>query len=311
MTNIVTLTLNPALDLSTSIDRLIPGHKLRCGELRRDPGGGGVNVARVISRLGGDVTAVFPAGGPSGAMLQHLLRHEKVASHVVLTRQDTRENLHVFEKETKQQYRFVMPGPSLSESAWRRCRDAVIRGSPPRYIVCSGSLPPGAPENAYARLAKHGKRTGAQLVVDSSGPALRAALDEGVYFVKQSLRELRQLTGQKLNTEASWIEVCQKLVAADAARIIALTLGDRGALLVTREITLRAEAPPIHEATTIGAGDSFLAALVWSLAKSLSITEALRMAVAAGSSALLGPGTGLCLRKDIERLMAQVRIEER
>lgn len=192
MTDIVTLTLNPALDLSTSVSRLIPGHKLRCEDPRRDPGGGGVNVARVISRFGGDVTAVYPAGGPSGAMLWRLLRHERVACRVVLTRQDTRENFHVFEEETKQQYRFELPGAPLSQSAWRRCRSAVIAGSrPPKYIVCSGSLPPGAPEDAYARLARHGKRAGAQLVVDSSGPALCAALKEGVYLVKPSLRELR------------------------------------------------------------------------------------------------------------------------
>ena len=128
MTDIVTLTLNPALDLSTSVERLIPGHKLRCGDPRRDPGGGGVNVARVITRLGGAVTAIYPAGGPSGAMLQRLLRHEGVTSHVVLTRQDTRENFHVFEEATKQQYRFTLPGPLLSRSAWRRCHSAVLSG---------------------------------------------------------------------------------------------------------------------------------------------------------------------------------------
>jgi 6-phosphofructokinase 2 len=312
MTDIVTLTLNPALDLSTSVNRLIPGHKLRCEGLRRDPGGGGVNVARVISRLGGDVTAVFPAGGPSGAMLQQLLRHERVASRVILTRQDTRENLHVFEAETKQQYRFVLPGPSLSQSAWRRCRSAVVAGSrAAKYVVCSGSLPPGAPENVYARLARDAKQAGARFVVDSSGPALRAALDEGVYLAKPSLSELRQLTGRKLDTEASWIEVCHQLVASDAASVIALTLGERGALLVTRETTLRAKALPIDAATTIGAGDSFLAALIQSLTQALPIAEALRMAVAAGAGALLGSGTGLCVRKDVERLMLQVRIEER
>jgi 6-phosphofructokinase 2 len=312
MTDIVTLTLNPALDLSTSVSKLIPNHKLRCEEPRRDPGGGGVNVARVLSRLGGDVTAVYPAGGPSGAILQRLLRDEGVTSHVVLTRRATRENFNVFEEETKQQYRFILPGPSLSQSAWQRCRSAVISAShTSRYIVCSGSLPQGAPEDAYARLARHGKRVGAQLVIDSSGPALRAALREGVYLAKPSLSELRQLTGRKLNAEASWIAVCRQLVAAGAARIIALTLGYRGALLVTSETTLRAEAVQIPVMTAIGAGDSFLAALVWSLMQERPIADALSRAVAAGASALLGSGTGLCLQKDIDRLTPQVRIEER
>jgi len=311
MTDVVTLTLNPALDLSTSVNRMIPDYKLRCKEPRRDPGGGGVNVARVISRLGGDVTAVYPAGGPAGAMLRRLLQNEGVASHAVLTRQDTRENFHVFEEETKLQYRFTLPGPALSRSAWRRCHSAIIRElHTSKYIVCSGSLPRGAPEDAYARLARQGKQVGAQLVIDGSGPSLRAALKEGVYLAKPSLSELRQLTGQKLDTEVSWIKVCRQLVAANAAHIIALTLGSRGALLVTREITLRAAAVQIPVVTTIGAGDSFLAALVWSLMQRRPIAEALRIAVAAGAGALLEPGTRLCMRKDIERLTPQVRIKE-
>jgi 6-phosphofructokinase 2 len=312
MTDIVTLTLNPSLDLSTSVSRLKPDHKLRCEEPRRDPGGGGVNVARVISRLGGDVTAVYPAGGPSGAMLERLLRAEGVASHVVLTHRPTRENFHVFEEETKQQYRFILPGPLLSQSAWQRCRSAAISGSrTSKFLVCSGSLPPGAPEDAYARLARLAKRTGTQLIIDSSGPPLRAALREGVYLVKPSLSELSQLIGRKLETEASWIEVCRELIAIGAAHIIALTLGYRGALLVTRETALRAEAIQILVKTTIGAGDSFLATLVWSLMNERPIADALSLAVAAGASALLGPGTRLCLQEDIERLAPQVRIEVR
>lgn len=311
MNDIVTLTLNPALDLSTSVERLIPGHKLRCGEPRRDPGGGGINVARVITRLGGAVTAVYPAGGPSGAMLQRLLRHEGVTSHAVFTRRDTRENVHVFEEATKQQYRFTLPGPWLSRSAWQRCRSAVLSGARrPKFIVCSGSLPRGAPADAYARLAHHGKQMGAQLVIDGSGPALHAALKEGVYLVKPSLSELRQLTGRKLDTEESWTEACREFVAAGAADMIALTLGERGALLVTHAQSLRAKAVEIPVMTTIGAGDSFLAALVWSLMQERSLSDALRLAVAAGAGALLGSGTGLCQRKDIERLAPQVHIEE-
>jgi 6-phosphofructokinase 2 len=311
MTEIVTLTLNPALDISTSVIRLIPDHKLRCEEPRYDPGGGGVNVARVIRRLGGDVTAVFPAGGSSGATLERLLREEGVTSHVVLTRSATRENFHVFEEETKQQYRFILPGPPISRSTWQRCRSAVILESgSSKFIICSGSVPRGAPDDSYARLARHGKRTGAQVIVDSSGPALRSALRQGVYLVKPSLSELCQLTGRKLETEASRIEVCRDLVAAGAARIIALTLGNHGALLVTHETTLRAKAVRIALKTTIGAGDSFLAALVWSLTQGRPIADALRMAVAAGASALLGPGTGLCIQEDIDRLTPLVHLEE-
>jgi len=309
MTDIVTLTLNPALDLSTSVNRLIPNHKLRCAPIRRDPGGGGVNVARVIQRFGGDVSAVYPAGGPSGALLRQLLRDEKVPSRVILTRQDTRENFHVFETDTKQQYRFDLPGPPLSRSAWRHCRAAVASESPgARYVICSGALPPAAPENAYAQLARDAKQAGARFVVDTSGPALRAALKAGVYLAKPSLNELRELTGLKLETEASCVDACRQLVASGAAAVVALTLGERGALLTTSQIALRAEPPQIAAVSTIGAGDSFLAALVWSLGLDLPLAEALKAASAAGAAALLAPGTELCLREDIERLSKQIRV---
>lgn len=311
MTDIVTVTLNPAMDVSTSVRLLIPNHKLRCAPARRDAGGGGINVARVIRRFGGEVTAVYPAGGRAGALLRQLLREEKVASRVILTREETRENFHVFEEETKQQYKFELPGPHLSQSAWRRCRSAVRAESQgARYLICSGSLPPGAPEDVYAQLAKRAKRARVRFVVDSSGPALRAALKEGVYLAKPSLRELCELTGRALEDEASWAEACRKLIAAEAAAVVALTLGERGALIVTRDATLRADAPQIAAVSSIGAGDSFLAALVWSLGQNLSLAEALKLAVAAGAAALLAPGTELCLQKDIERLKLAVRVAQ-
>src|SRR5438094_5544412 len=149
--SIITFTINPALHISTSVAGVRPAHKLRCVAPRRDPGGGGINVARVVTRFGADVLAVFTAGGPIGEHLKELVAREGIRSLTIPLRADTREDLAVVETETGQQYRFVLPGPALAETEWRACLDAFA--SPdlkPRFLVASGSLPPGVPGDFYA-----------------------------------------------------------------------------------------------------------------------------------------------------------------
>jgi 6-phosphofructokinase 2 len=175
-------------------------------------------------------------------------------------------------------------------------------------VVASGSLPPGVPEDLYARVAGVADRLGASFVLDTSGSALRVALGRGVYLFKPNLRELCELTGALLEGEADMLATCRELVHGGRAEIVALSLGHRGAILVTRELALRAEALPVKVVSTVGAGDSFLGGLVWKLAAGGALDDAFRVAVAAGAAALLRPGTELCTREDVERLLPQVKI---
>ncbi len=197
MTDIVTFTINPAVDISTSVDRVIPSHKLRCAVTRRDAGGGGINVARVVKRFGADVLSVYTTGGPIGDHLRCLVDQEGIRSLAIPIRGDTREDLAVVESETGEQYRFVLPGPALAESEWRTCLDALasIEGKP-RFLVASGSLPPGVPDDFYGRLVMAMRASGAKVIVDTSGVPLKRALDAGVYLIKPNLRELRELVGR-------------------------------------------------------------------------------------------------------------------
>jgi 6-phosphofructokinase 2 len=309
MPDIVTVTLNPAIDVTTSTPRIAPAHKLRCARERRDAGGGGVNVARVIRRLGGDVAAAYPAGGPIGALLERLVAAEGVASRVAPISGDTRESFTVFEEETKREYRFVLPGPELSESEWRSCLaefEAAQAGA--RFMVASGSLSPGAPDDFHARLAASARRRGVRFVLDASGEALRAALHEGVSLVKPNLRELEDLMGAAMPDQQSRVEACRRLIQEGRAETVALTLGAEGALLVTRTQVWAAEALQFEVVSSVGAGDSFLGAMLYALASERSLVEALRYGVAAGAAALLTPGTELCRRDDVERLAPDVRI---
>jgi 6-phosphofructokinase 2 len=303
MTAIATLTMNPAIDISTDVARVEPDHKLRCGAERQDPGGGGINCARVIARLGGDVTAVFPAGGVVGLVLQQLVAQEGVASVPVATRAETRLNFTVLERETGREFRFVLPGPELEDSE-RRALAAAASTAADRggFLIVSGSMPPGLPDAFLSELAQAARRRGIRLVLDTSGAALKAGLAAGAFLVKPNLRELGELTGAPLGDEASRLAACRELVASGRAEAVALTLGRDGALLVTRELALRARPLAVRAVSTVGAGDSFLGGMVWSIARGDSLADALRYGMAAGSAALLTPGTGLCRVEDAMRL---------
>jgi 6-phosphofructokinase 2 len=304
---ILTITLNPALDVWTSTARVEPTHKLRCAAAQMHPGGGGINVARVLQRLGADCLALFAAGGETGNVLRRMLAKEQVPGHWIPIAGETRESFTAHETTTGRDFRFVLPGPELAAGEWQACLDFVLSCTPvPRFIVASGSLPPGVPVDFYARLARIARSRGARFVLDASGPALAAALVEGVYLVKPSLGELRQLTGAPLETEAHWRAAVAGLVGEGHAQIVALSLGDQGALLVSKDGALRAPAVPVTVSSTVGAGDSFLAGLVHALDNGETLKDALRRAVAAGAAALLSEGTALGRAEDIETLLAGV-----
>ena len=304
---IVTLTLNPALDLSAATLRLEPLQKLRCTNVRRDPGGGGINVARVIARLGGKVTTIFPSGGISGKLLEQLLHTEALSQIAVRTELETREDVTVFEEQSGQQYRFVMPGAELSKTEQGAMLDALGRCEA-ELVVLSGSLPQATPATIYGQIAKASRARGQQLIVDSSGEALKAALAEGVFLIKPNARELAALSPRALTSEASFIEAARAIVAGGGAEFVALTLADRGARLVGRNQILRAAAPAVTPLSTVGAGDSFTGGFAWALSHKQELAQCLRYGVAAGTAALLGHGTELARADDVHRLARDIEV---
>ena len=309
MTDILTITLNPALDVATSCEKLLPSHKLRCTHAERFPGGGGINVARVVQRLGGDCLALYLAGGVVGDRLQKLVDAERVPSHRLTIADETRESFSVLENSSGREYRFVLPGPDLSDAEWQACVDFLAALEPaPRYVVLSGSLPPGLAVDSYAQLARLARTRGSRVVLDSSGAPLEAALAAGVFLIKPSLRELSDLTGAHPDDASQWRAAAESLIRDGRAERVALSLGERGAMLFSAEGAWRADALQVDVKSTTGAGDSFLAAMVWALAQDMDLPMAFRHGVAAGSAALLHAGTTLCRADDVARLVEQVRV---
>lgn len=309
MPAIATLTVNPALDVSTSTARVEPTHKLRCGPALLHPGGGGINVARVLARLAVDALALFPAGGVTGRQLQELLAAESVAHEALAIAGATRESFSAHEDATGLDYRFVLPGPLLAAAEWQACLDRACALRPDAgLLVASGSLPPGVPEDFYARLARRLAQAGVRLVLDASGPPLAEALQAGVHLVKPSLRELQELTGGALEGLAQRHAACRALVASGQASIVALSLGPEGALVVSREGAWHAPALPVRVQSTIGAGDSFVGGMVAALVRGADLAGALRLAMAASAAALLSGGTALCRPGDVDRLLPRVEV---
>ena len=311
MTDVVALSMNPSIDLSTKVDRVVPIRKLRCASPRRDPGGGGVNVARVIGRFGADVTAIYPTGGTTGQLLRRLVDQEGIQSLAIQIKGETREDFTVVEKKTGNGFRFVLPGPRLTKHEWRMCLDAVaaLKGRS-KFLVASGSLPPGVPEDFYGKVAQLAKEMDVKMVLDASGSALEMALKEGVYLVKPNLHELAELIRAPLEDQGAWIEAGRSLVRARHAEVVVLTLGDQGALMITRDEAWRAQALAVKAVSAVGAGDSFLGGLVWSLVSGHDLKDAFRYGNAAGSAAVLASGTELCHWEDTERLYRQVKVQK-
>lgn len=311
MDGILTVTLNPAIDKSSGVGRVAPEKKLRCRPPRYEPGGGGINVARAARRLGGDSTALYLAGGPTGDMLTALLEREEMLIRTIRIREFTRQNLTVYEDSSGQQYRFGMPGPEVAPAEWNECLEAVSGFDPrPGFIVASGSLPPGVPEDFYGRLAAVARDRGSKLVVDTSGAPLRHAVEAGVFMIKPNARELGQLAGRDLADESEEEELGRELVLSGRSEVVVVSRGAAGALMTSREGAFRLSAPSVKPRSKVGAGDSMVAGIVIGLGRGYPMVEAVRFGVAAGAAAVMTEGTELCRREDAERLYARM-VKER
>lgn len=297
--------MNPALDLSTSTEQVLPEHKLRCEDPRLHPGGGGINVARAVVRLGGRALAVFPAGGPNGGTVDLLLAQEQVPRSVVPIDGWTRESVTVREQSTGIHYRFVLPGPELPATAEDDCLAVLAALDPaPEFVVVSGSMPPGTRSDLTQRLAALCAGSGARLVADMSGEPL--ARLRGAHLIKASLRELSDLVARPLESAGARLEAARQVVAEGRAEVLVLSLGAGGALLVTGDMARRYPAPRVPVVSPVGAGDAMLAGVLVGLTEGRTLAAAVGYGVAAGSAALLHPGTTLCTREDTDRLALDV-----
>jgi 6-phosphofructokinase 2 len=305
---ILSIAMNPAIDKASSVDHVVAERKLYCKPPRFEPGGGGVNVSRAIRKLGGASLLLYPAGGLTGTRLEQLLDEEGLEQRPFPVAGMTRESLVILEESTGLQYRFGMPGPKLRKKEWEPLLQELSAMEPaPDYVVASGSLPPGVPVDFYAQVARVGKQRGAKTIVDVSGRALEAALEEGVFLIKPNVREFRELVGREVREQAQIEAAALELVESGRCEILVISLGAAGALAVSRDFSEHILPPTVPIVSKVGAGDSMVAGMVLSLARGRSSRESVLFGVATGTAAVMTPGTELCRREDAERLYAGIR----
>lgn len=304
MASIYTLTLSPSLDSATMTPQIYPEGKLRCSAPVFEPGGGGINVARAITHLGGKATAIFPAGGATGEHLVALLADEQVAVDTVDARDWTRQNLHVHVESSSEQYRFVMPGAKLSDDEFRQLEEKVLTIESGSLLVISGSLPPGVKTEKLTALVQAVLQRGIRCIVDSSGDALTAALEPGqLELVKPNQKELSALVNRELNQPDDVRTAAEELVRTGKAHRVVVSLGPQGALAVDKTGCVQVVPPPMKSQSTVGAGDSMVGAMVLKLAQGASLLEMARYGVAAGSAATINQGTRLCSLADTQKIV--------
>lgn len=306
------LTMNPAIDGACEAEAVFPTHKIRTHDERYDPGGGGINVARVLARLGralslAPVEVIYLAGGATGALLDELLDQHGLDRRRITIQDHTRQSLAVYERSSGKEFRFVPDGPLVTEGEWQAAFDHVA-GLDCGWLVASGSLPRGVPVDFYARIASALAGRDVRVVVDTSGPALAAALDQGgFYLVKPSQGEFEALVGRKLPNAQAVGEAAMEMVRSGKAAHVAVSMGHQGAVLAHAGgvIVRRALDVPVKSAT--GAGDSFVGGMVHGFLRGEDAAGAFRWGMAAGTAAVMSPGTDLCHPEAVAQMWEALR----
>ena len=306
MSKILTVTLNPALDISTTVDTVRPEDKLRCAPPVLEAGGGGINVARAIGAMGGRAHAFVAISGYHGQQFLDILRQEPLIPEVFHTHGETRQSLAVIDRGTGEQYRFVMPGPRWTPEQAHDALDAIGRVTPQHgYVVLSGSQPPGVPRHFPTQLAAIMADHSARLVLDTSGEPLRALLNVGSarqHVLRLDGAESEDLAGRKLKDIHAVADFAEELIGRNVAEVVVLALGADGSILVEDGNRWHAKTEPVQVRSKVGAGDSFVGVFTWALSQGAAWEEALVRGVAAASAAVMTDGTELCRPTDVEAL---------
>lgn len=305
---ILTVTLNPALDLSTAADEVRPDLKLRCDKPVVDPGGGGINVSRAIKIMGGSSTAMVALGGATGTRIAELLKADGLQLLRLTAPGETRQSLAVTDRATGSQYRFVLPGPEWHKAHVADSMSAIAEAARAGgWVVVSGSNPPGVVPGFEQMLTVRLKDGRAKLLVDTSGEALRALAGSStpVDVLRMDSHEAEELAGRALPLRSDSAAFAAALVMDGAAKSVIVARGADGSVIARADGAWHAEAAKVPVVSAVGAGDSFVAGFMLATARDWPVEDALALGAAAASAAVTTPATELCRAHDVEQLYEQ------
>jgi len=306
---IATVTLNPSLDRTVTVEELVIDEANRWTSLRRDPGGKGINVSRVIHELGGKTVAYGFIGGIDGETLKHLLQQQGVPFDFTPIKGEIRSNFIITDLGTCHQTRIDAPGPHIMRHELQKLVQKVKHLSPkPDFLVFAGSVPPAVPADIYRQLIEAAKNNGIKTVLDSDNKWLKEGIKAKPNVIKPNVHEAEELLDKHLRSERAIVKAL-KLLIDRGIEVAVISRGKEGLIAANGEKVIKAIPPQVDVRSTVGAGDSTIAGLVLKLNEGLGVDEACRWAVATGTAATLTPGTELCRREDVERLLSKVKIK--
>ena len=305
---VATVTLNPSLDEWVYLRTLRPGELHRSTGFARYPGGKGINVSRAIRELGGRTVALGFAGGEDGMILRHAMRRLGLPHQLVTIPGSTRNNYKIRTESPRALTEINTAGPRVPAAAQRELARRLFAVHPqPRAVALSGSLPPGVPQTIYERWIRAWQRQGVPVLLDASGEALRVGLRAKPWSIKPNRQEAEEVLGRRLTGRAALVRAVQDL-RRGGVEVVILSLGADGALMGCATGVWRATPPSVEVDSAVGAGDSLVGGFLIGWMATGSLTDAFRYGVASGAAAAMTPGTELCHRRDVLRLLRRVKI---
>jgi 6-phosphofructokinase 2 len=307
---IATVTLNPSLDEHITVSGLIVEEANRWQSIQRYAGGKGIDVSRAIHEMNGTTVAYGFIGGPNGRLVEIMLDEEGVPYDFTPISEETRSNFIITDSRTAQQTRIGAPGPRITEREMERFTNRLRRARPhPDLLAAGGSVPPGVPADIYYTIVNESRDVGVRTILDSAGHWLIEGLKARPYLIKPNVHEAEGLLSRDLPDEAGIIEGAMDLVAM-GVEVAVISCGEQGVVAATSELLVKAVPPPVDVVSAVGAGDCTIAGLALRLQHCEPLADACRLAVAMGTAAVTTPGTELCHREDVERLLPQVEVHE-
>ena len=308
---IATVTLNPSLDEWIQLPTLRLGALNRATGFVRYPGGKGINVSRVVRELGGATLAYAFAGGDDGAILRQGLRTMGIPCDFVAVRGTTRNNYKIRTTRPRAVTQINAAGPRITAASLRTMERRLLRRTPPpRCVSLSGSLPPGAPATIYQRWTLALRRRGVPVVLDASGAALQCGLAARPWLIKPNRHEAEELLRRRLRHRRDLVQAVRTLLVR-GPEVAILSLGHDGALLGCADPpgVWWAQPPAVRLDSAVGAGDSLVAGFLVGWTRRRGLVEAFRLGVACGTATAMTPGTELCHRADVQRILRRVTIQ--
>ncbi|QOR65175.1 1-phosphofructokinase [Cytobacillus suaedae] len=302
---IYTCTLNPSIDFIVHINDFKMGDLNKIDKEMKFPGGKGINVARVLKRLGINSKALGFVGGFTGEFIEDYLHSEDIDFDFIKVDGDSRINIKL---KTDIETEINGRGPSISSEQLSEMMEKIKRLSSEDVLVLAGSIPVSLPEDIYVKMIKICRQNGVKVVIDASGKTLLKTLEFNPFLLKPNHHELGELFDVDLNTPEEAVPYGKKLVELGAENVI-VSLADKGALFINNEMVLHANVPTGKVVNSVGAGDSVVAGFIGTYMKDSDVKEAFKIGVASGSATAFS--TDLCTREEVSSLRRQIEVVER